>query len=248
MEKKNRRSNARLPHWPPQQCFAEPVVGESYYKESFQVIFNECDDEGVLFGVAELKPEPNNQHDNNAVGVFFDQKKVGHLSRTSAEIYQNVIVSSPDVLNPPITTAYIQIKKMRNRSGETIFSAALDMTFDKAANDLHTIAAHRLHPEFLPILDRGGFVSAGYVTFINADLCPEVVAKCCPGDAVDCWSPPESEDIHLFLPGSVGGSGRFSVTDVETLKRIGFPNVDAFNPVIRAASGNVVVVCAKLPS
>jgi hypothetical protein len=45
----------------------------------------------LLDVVAELRPEPDNPYDANAVAVLVDGHKVGHLSKTNALAYRNII-------------------------------------------------------------------------------------------------------------------------------------------------------------
>lgn len=61
------------------------VVGESFYEEAFlRVCGPKCEDGYFLDVVAELRPEPGNEYDAAAVGVFVQGFKVGHLSRQDA--------------------------------------------------------------------------------------------------------------------------------------------------------------------
>lgn len=58
--------------------FEVDVVGESFYKESFEALpSGDC--------YAELRPDPANPYDEHCIGVFIDGHQVGNLSRDNAE-------------------------------------------------------------------------------------------------------------------------------------------------------------------
>jgi hypothetical protein len=66
------------------------VAGESYYGEAIAKTVQTCwadDEEDRVFN-AILVPEPNNEFDANAVGVWSSCGKLGHLPRDQAVIYR----------------------------------------------------------------------------------------------------------------------------------------------------------------
>lgn len=64
------------------------IVGESYYQDALAQIAGPKTPEGhEHFCRAELRPEPNNPHDRDAVGVLIEGRKVGHLARPDAAAY-----------------------------------------------------------------------------------------------------------------------------------------------------------------
>jgi hypothetical protein len=68
------------------------TVGESYYQDALGTICGGKSAEGHQHTcIAVLIHEPNNPHDRNAVGVYIDGRKVGHLSRAEAVAYQPVL-------------------------------------------------------------------------------------------------------------------------------------------------------------
>ena len=68
------------------------VVGESHYAESFHAICGPPNKLGYsVDALAELRPEPENPYDPNAVAVFVQGQKVGHLSREDARRYETVV-------------------------------------------------------------------------------------------------------------------------------------------------------------
>lgn len=73
------------------------VVGESYYQDSFLSICGpKCSDGHDVECVAELRPEPDNQYDPAAIGIYVTGLKVGHLSREDARSYRAVVLDAID--------------------------------------------------------------------------------------------------------------------------------------------------------
>lgn len=61
------------------------VVGESHYQDALSEICGGKTEAGHERECqATLKPEPENPHDANAVGVWIEGRKVGHLARSMA--------------------------------------------------------------------------------------------------------------------------------------------------------------------
>src|SRR5665648_1017206 len=77
------------------------VVGESHYQEEIQSVVRHIGREVV----AVLVPEPENPYDSSAVSVWVAGVKVGHLSRSEAETYQQPIVRLMEQEGQPIAVA-----------------------------------------------------------------------------------------------------------------------------------------------
>jgi hypothetical protein len=69
------------------------VVGESHYQASIRKLFGgQLKESGTeLQATAELVPEPRNEHDRNAIGVWIGGGQVGHLGREEATHYAPVV-------------------------------------------------------------------------------------------------------------------------------------------------------------
>jgi hypothetical protein len=70
------------------------VVGESYYHASLAGIRAALHQPGTGYetrAVAQLRREPDNRWDRNAIGVYIHGVKVGHLDRYDAEDYQSLL-------------------------------------------------------------------------------------------------------------------------------------------------------------
>lgn len=75
--------------------FDTEVVGESYYADSFEALYRAHrvgDREDEWTGDAVLKLEADNPHDRNAVAVYLEGHKVGHLSRQMAQEFRQALV------------------------------------------------------------------------------------------------------------------------------------------------------------
>lgn len=70
------------------------VVGESFHREAFKQILGMNAADGVRLAVTcELIPEPSNQYDPNAVGVWVSGRQLGHLSKEDAHFVAPVLRS-----------------------------------------------------------------------------------------------------------------------------------------------------------
>ena len=70
------------------------VVGESFHRESFRLIVGDHMTDRFRLPVAcQLIPEPANTHDRNAIGVWVDDRQVGHVSRDDAQFIAPVLRS-----------------------------------------------------------------------------------------------------------------------------------------------------------
>ncbi len=66
--------------------FEHEVVGESHYQDALIEISEGLGDDRIC--QAALVLEDDNPHDNKAVGVYIDKKKVGHMSREDARKFR----------------------------------------------------------------------------------------------------------------------------------------------------------------
>lgn len=71
--------------------FGFDIVGESYYQEALKAIVGGKTDESVEFEcLASLVCEDDNPHDSNAVAIYIQGKKVGHLARPVAAGFRDI--------------------------------------------------------------------------------------------------------------------------------------------------------------
>lgn len=69
------------------------VVGESHYKDALVAISGRTSMEEIRHPItAALVREPDNPYDDQAVAVWVESRKVGHLSRADARAYQAVLL------------------------------------------------------------------------------------------------------------------------------------------------------------
>ena len=246
-KKQTRRGNANPPHWPTNNLFQEGVAGVAYYFSNIEQItlWNE-QSEHSFFACAQLIPNPNNEHDKDAVEIWVEGRHIGHLSSDSAQLYKTTITESEKIKNPPVTTANIRVDKINSSAGVR-FDAYLDMSFKLPPIEKSKIAGRTRRSALLPKLWSHGYIQDGHFVLISPDSDLYTVEKCYPGAQLDIWSPEGSEDIYLYAPGSVGGGGRVALTDESSLRKIGFKNPNDFAPFVHTVAGNLIITCAKLP-
>ncbi len=67
------------------------IVGESYYQDALERIVGGRTDESSEFEcIASLVCEDDNPHDSNAVAVYINGQKVGHLARPVAAGFRDI--------------------------------------------------------------------------------------------------------------------------------------------------------------
>lgn len=245
--KQQRRSNAKLPHWPESGEYSEQVVGVTFHASSLESVAEWCDtSEQVLFAIATLEPDPSNPHDVNAVMVLCNGKQIGFLGRESAKAYGVTVSESPNVYAPPHTTAALRISQLQFDSGRQ-FSAALDLKFSKPPSDVDKVTPRLRGSTLLPRLGDQVLLREGGAFIASMNVPAETMARCWFGARLDVWLKDETGDVYVSAPGSIGGSGRLFFTDLSTLRKLGFGGVYDFDPYVYSAGGSVVVSFAKLP-
>ena len=107
---------------------AVEVVGESYYQDALDAICGgKCEDGHQLLCQAELRPEPHNEYDNHAVGVYVDGRKVGHLSRADAKKRQTDLLALRAQGKRPMCGALISGGWLRGPDDEGHYGIRLDL-------------------------------------------------------------------------------------------------------------------------
>jgi hypothetical protein len=107
---------------------AVQVVGESYYQDALDAICGgKCEEGHQLMCRAELRPEPDNDYDKRAVGVYVDGRKVGHLSRADAKVRQSKLLALRSQGKRPMCGALISGGWFRGRGDEGHYGIRLDL-------------------------------------------------------------------------------------------------------------------------
>jgi hypothetical protein len=107
---------------------AVEVVGESYYQDALDAICGgKCEDGYRLMCQAELRPEPDNEYDKRAVGVYVDDRKVGHLSRADATAHQSELLMLRSQGKRPMCGALISGGWFRGPGDEGHYGIRLDL-------------------------------------------------------------------------------------------------------------------------
>lgn len=248
LKKQKRRSKANLPHWPSNGAFAEKIVGTSHYQDVLSKAVNwPINGEHIVYGKADLIPQPDNAYDPNAVKIIYEGKQIGYLSKESAEKYKHLVVDNLSVYDPPHTTAYLRIKQIKLSDGQVVFSVSACLDFMIPPSDVNKAKSKNIDRQILPKLEPLVFHQGDYLFFMEPDADPYAINLCHPGDSIDVWSPEGKNTVYFYAKGSVGGSGKLAVSTVEFLEKSGFSNLDDLNPIIYSASGSVVLLCAKKP-
>lgn len=105
--------------------FKTDVVGESYYFDTLEKCYfdpNALDCDGGKAVRVQLIKEPNNPHDKNAVAVYSEHGKIGHLSKVDAKKYHKFM---PDHL-----TATVDCRIWTSDPDEGIYGAWLGIDLD----------------------------------------------------------------------------------------------------------------------
>jgi len=170
------REEAATPRPPPSSWHAEDdlrptlpwgpqvsVVGESYYQESFMRICGpKCDSGYFLDVVAELRPEPDNEYDAAAVGVFVRGLKVGHLSRHDARTLRSTIDDA--IATQGVATCYAMVRGGWVRPGGDSGHFGISLRFSDRTWTFAPPAADELR------LQPGGAVSVSSEDHYQDDL------------------------------------------------------------------------------
>lgn len=72
-------------------------IAGTYYncdEEIINSLFEESENETLELTV---KPEPDNEHDDNAVGIFYNDVKLGYVPKTLSELITNIILQDVKV-------------------------------------------------------------------------------------------------------------------------------------------------------
>jgi hypothetical protein len=115
--------------------FETEVVGESHYQDALAKIAGPKTSAGVDLAVrARLVPEPDNPHDSNAVAIYVQGLKVGHLPRDMAAEWVETLRRRGDAravieVDANITGGWLR-KRRDGKISEGSFGVSLDI-FDE---------------------------------------------------------------------------------------------------------------------
>jgi hypothetical protein len=104
------------------------VVGESYYQDALDAICGgKCEEGYQLMCQAELRPEPDNEYDKRAVGIYVDSRKVGHLSLEDEKRRQSKLLALRLQGKRPMCGALISGGWFRGPGEEGHYGIGLDL-------------------------------------------------------------------------------------------------------------------------
>ena len=189
------------------------VVGESYYDEALRNIARKLPKLSALtYLTLSLVPENDNAYDANAVAVYAERQKIGHLSREDAARYRSILQNEVTTADGVITGGKISDERAYSFCVKALL--ILDMAGGWGRPQQHTPISFAADSVLV-----SGDVPATYV----APVSPDVADMCEPGDELTVWFKEERDDAFLFAPGSSGGSGRVGVVDASDLEKISVP-------------------------
>ena len=229
-------------YWPTDKRYPLEVVGESFRNDSFANI--ECIDEfqeADIYCDADLVPNPLNESDTNAVEVRVQGLHIGFLSRQDALKYKE----SAGEFSQRATECKALIQK-RIYDGDAVYSVWLAVDLTNPPKGTVALRPKRRRPKAIPLWGPSLFVSDGRLMMVFGGVDHGTASGCFPGDEVNTWRKPESEDIFMYAPSSIGGSGRIGVIEESTLNKVGL-SLETFSPVVFDASCRVVILGANLP-
>ena len=235
-EAKVNAKKAKMKHWVRNWPGVE-VVGESYYHETFEHIVNKCPQFAALtYLTLSLVPESNNEHDANAVAVHVDSKKIGHLSRTDAGRYRDVLRDEASTADGVITGGLVTDAKAYSYSVQALLNLNDAVFWSKPSHPTP------LSMTAYSVLISGGNVASTYVAAVS----PQVADMCEAGDELAVWFKEERNDVFLFARGSLAGSGRVAVIEAGDLAKLGIPRQHLRAFVKDAGRHHVLVEFVKL--
>ncbi|MFS2015049.1 hypothetical protein ACEN88_00540 [Massilia sp. CT11-108] len=223
-----------LKHWRPSGSFTTDVVGESHYFDNIRLIAMNMDGDGaVVHCTAMLAPEEENPSDPNAVGVWIEGKKVGHLSKDEAPLFRQALTAAGSALIP--TTCDALIHGGGTHDGRRYnYSVELDLLPTSQNHQLSSASPtyqepirSSPHPYIFTQDPDQHFIAIPCVDRAT-------IAMCEIGEEVQPWTKPSNGDVYLFAPGSCAGQGRLTVLSTQrfpdfatTLERLEYLTIHA---------------------
>lgn len=228
----------KLGVWPGSMQFGCEVVGESYRKDAIDSLMDGSEwDHAIRMDKALLRPMPENEYDKNAVAVVIEGKQVGFLSRDNAVRYHAAFADAGETEESECDCL---IEGRQLGTGAPRYSVWLDADLEKRPSS--SIRIRNREAKILPLYPPFVLQSHG-ATFMIAHWLPSMVVDfCTPGDEVDVWEKPDSDEIFLFAKGSIGGTGRIGVLSRQIITNCGYKSLDDFMPTIYAAGGRSVTL------
>lgn len=205
-------------HWPGSGRFAVAAVGESFYKDAIRRIARNINGEPAFVAcTAVLHPEADNEYDANAVAVYIQDTKVGHLRRQMAIDFRAALAKNRIVRLTSCDAVIHGGGAIRDRQFD--YSIELDINLE---DNIGSFDAEPAHPE--PVALGGNPTLIKHtdtefrirVPYVKLDT----LSQCSEGCDLTPWEKPGGNEVHLFAPRSVGGSGRVAV-----LARTDFPEL-----------------------
>lgn len=83
----------KLPPEKPKKKYELSAVGLFAQPDAREIFEEDKDDENTFFNFCTLTPEPDNEHDPNAVAVYVYQQKIGYVRRDQCDLAKSIIAA-----------------------------------------------------------------------------------------------------------------------------------------------------------
>lgn len=81
----------KLPPEKPRKKYELRVVGMFYQDAAMEIYEEGKDDENMFYDFCTLTPEPENEHDPNAVAVYVYRQKIGYIQKDQCDLAKTII-------------------------------------------------------------------------------------------------------------------------------------------------------------
>lgn len=231
--KRRPKEQQRLRHWNTSNRMA--AVGVYYHRDACKAFAGIDEGYALTFFAAQLTPENNNPHDENAVAIYCEGHKLGHLSRDHAMAYRGVVGDEVTVCDAVLSGGGI----VREKQMEYDIQLCLDFEISpsRRTTPLHAGAKFRCEPLFASQLGRGVFIGP---------VDSETARHCSPGMSMSTWIKDGVDAVHFFAPGTHTGQGQAGVVSFSSLRDAGL-DPERLTCVIKDV-GNYFVIVELSPS
>jgi hypothetical protein len=194
------------------------VVGVSFYQKVLEKICgNKCGKGLDVFTQADIIPDNDNPHDNNAVRVEIDGETVGHLSRKNAILWRSKMISDN---HSGVVKCPAKIVWDKNYDEEGSYGVWLNLDLSLSDSKPERESAETLSASINQ--------SEDYIEFLVNELNSFELSHCSVGDVVKLWVAHDAKEIFIYRKGGGPGEGKIGICPDELFSDISAaPGCDA---------------------
>jgi hypothetical protein len=236
------RAKSRTPHWQPTGVFQKRVVGTSYYRSALQAMAGNLDGEAAfaLF-TARIALEEANEFDSNAVAVFYESEKIGHLAASETLSYRAKL----ELASPGCQVATVDgLVRNGQRVGGTEYAYTVRLDFSESSTLLEyfrpTLAnVLRLNPyQELCEQSDGSFIAPVWLGDVDLSDLDKYLT-------VHTWTTPEWSKVNFYLLNRQGIGLGYKVYEMQKFSyEAMFPN-ERYEARLLFPSGNWGLLCLR---